>query len=107
MSLIDRHIGIAIAATLALAAACLLAFADYHNRPAPAGEPPFNPPAAAPPLAVEQKKPRPKKRPARPIPPPPPEIKIRGARLKEKGEALGGRAPGRVDVGTMTVPSAQ
>ncbi len=107
MSLINRHIGIAIAATLALAAACLLAFADYHSRPSAEAEPAPAPMTAAPPVAVAPKRATPKKRLVRPAAPPPPLVKIRGARLKEKGEALGGRTPSRVDTGTMTVRSVQ
>ncbi|MDD5301834.1 MAG: hypothetical protein PHS14_01890 [Elusimicrobia bacterium] len=113
MSLIGRHAGLALAALLAL----VLALASYRGGtaasppapPAPVIAPPrpaVAPPRPAAPVAKARKKAR-KKLLAKLVPPPAAPVKVRGARLREKGEALGGGTPDRVDTGTMTVRAAQ
>lgn len=105
MNIFGRHAALWLTFLLAATAAGLLAFAERHRAPA-------EEPAAAvvappePPVVAAKKKPR-RKPAARIAALPPAPVKVRGARLKEKGEALGGRTPERVDKGTMTVPSSQ
>lgn len=106
MSLIGRHAGLALAALLAL----FLALAQYRGGSAVVPAPPTVPvvettrPAA--PVAKARKKAR-KKLVAKLVEPPAAPVKVRGARLKDKGEALGGGTPERVDTGTMTMPAAR
>ena len=106
MGMIRRNAGLTLAAILAL----LTAFA-LHQGGSGAVPPPAPPPVIAPPQpsapVVKVKKTDRRVRTARATLPPAPAAKVRGARLKEKGEALGGTTPDRVDTGTMTVPAAQ
>lgn len=97
MNFFMRHIGITLAGLLALISAILLTFADYYGR--------ANVVIAIPELAEPAPKavvPPPvhkvaRKRALTTTPPLPKPAEARGARLKEKGEALGGKAPGRTD----------
>lgn len=108
MDFIGRNAGLALAALLTL----FLALARYQGvagaiptvPPALVVAPPPLPPAA--PIVKAKKKAR-KRLVAKLIAPPAAPAKVRGARLREKGEALGGGTPDRVDTGTMTVRAAQ
>ena len=107
MSLIGRNAGLALATLLTL----FMALAYFRSAdvaipvapPAPIVETPR--PAA--PVAKARKKALKKKLVAKLVEPPAAPVKVRGARLKDKGEALGGGTPDRVDTGTMTMPAAR
>jgi hypothetical protein len=105
MSLIGRNIGLTLAVLLAL----FLTLARYHGESAVPPAPPVAvitiPPPTAPIVKVRKKVHI--KVALKPTAPPAAPRKIRGARLREKGEALGGSTPDRVDTGTMTLPASQ
>lgn len=105
MSLIGRHAGLALAALLTL----LIALAHFRSAavviPAVPPAPAVATPQPAAPAAKARRKAR-KKLVAKLVEPPAAPVSVRGARLKDKGEALGGGTPDRVDTGTMTVRDA-
>ena len=96
-----RNDGLALAALLAL----VLAFARYQNVsravPADAPAPAVAPPPPAAPLVRTKAKARRTLVAALPAKPAAPTA-ARGSRLREKGEALGGSTPDRVDKTTDT-----
>lgn len=105
MSFIGRHAGLAIAVLLTV----FLAIARYHGGspliPTPPPTPVAAPAQPAVPVVKAKKKVRRKLAAKLTVQPAAP-AKVRGARLREVGEALGGRTPERVDKATETL-SAQ
>lgn len=95
---------LAVALTLFLA----LARRQGGSAPVPAAPPApvVEAPRPAAPVVKTRKRAR-KKVVAKLAEPPVEPVKVRGARLKDKGEALGGGTPDRVDTGTMTVRDAR
>lgn len=106
MQFFSRHPGVALA--ILLASVLAIGKGLSVTAPMPAA-PPLVAAVPAPPVApiVMARKPVRRKLVARLAAPPAVTAPARGARLRDKGEALGGGTPDRVDTGTMSVRSAQ
>lgn len=106
MILIRRHTALALAALLTL----LMTLAHYRGglggSPTPSPVSIVAPPKPAV-VAVKTKKKARRLIVATRIDTPAELEKPRGIRLRDKGEAMGGGTPDRVDTGTMTVPASQ
>lgn len=106
MQFLSRHPGIALAillaSVLALGKGLMVTATPPAAKPLVAAVP--VPPAAP---TIKPKKRISRKLASKPAAPPAVTAQPRGARLRDKGEALGGGTPDRVDTGTMSIRSAQ
>ena len=106
MRCIREHSGLTLAVLLTL----FLALARYRGGSAGIAKAPPAPlveaPQPAAPVVKPKSAPR-RKLVAKRVKPAASPVEVRGAQLRDKGEALGGGTPDRVDTGTMTVRGAQ